>query len=99
MFDLSGNVYWELDFWGKYRRATEAAKAELLASEIAAETCECEGKDRDDEKTPEGRGHVHFSENVLQNFMIVAAPGQAGLRRCPDSFSGFQIPRLATPTH
>jgi len=33
MFDLSGNVYWELDFWGKYRRATEAARAELLASE------------------------------------------------------------------
>lgn len=24
---------WELDFWGKYRRATEAAKAELAASE------------------------------------------------------------------
>jgi multidrug efflux system outer membrane protein len=26
---------WELDFWGKYRRATEAAQAELLASEDA----------------------------------------------------------------
>ncbi len=24
---------WELDFWGKYRRATEAARAELLATE------------------------------------------------------------------
>lgn len=24
---------WELDFWGKYRRATEAARAEMLASE------------------------------------------------------------------
>ncbi len=24
---------WELDFWGKYRRATEAARADLLASE------------------------------------------------------------------
>jgi len=24
---------WELDFWGKYRRATEASRAELLASE------------------------------------------------------------------
>jgi multidrug efflux system outer membrane protein len=24
---------WELDFWGKYRRATEAARAEILASE------------------------------------------------------------------
>jgi multidrug efflux system outer membrane protein len=24
---------WDLDFWGKYRRATEAARAELLASE------------------------------------------------------------------
>jgi outer membrane protein TolC len=24
---------WELDFWGKYRRATEAAQAELLATE------------------------------------------------------------------
>jgi multidrug efflux system outer membrane protein len=26
---------WELDFWGKFRRATEAAQAELLASEDA----------------------------------------------------------------
>ncbi len=26
---------WELDFWGRYRRATEAARAELLASEWA----------------------------------------------------------------
>lgn len=26
---------WELDFWGKYRRATEAARANLLASEWA----------------------------------------------------------------
>ncbi len=33
LFTGIGNVYWELDFWGKYRRATEAAKAELLASE------------------------------------------------------------------
>src|SRR5260221_5752132 len=24
---------WELDFWGKYRRATEAARAEIVASE------------------------------------------------------------------
>jgi multidrug efflux system outer membrane protein len=28
-------VAWELDFWGKYRRATEAAQADLLASENA----------------------------------------------------------------
>lgn len=28
-----GSVAWELDFWGKYRRATEAARAQLLASE------------------------------------------------------------------
>jgi len=26
-------LVWELDFWGKYRRATEAARAELLATE------------------------------------------------------------------
>ena len=35
----TGNVAlsaaWELDFWGKYRRATEAARANLLASEWA----------------------------------------------------------------
>lgn len=29
---------WELDFWGKYRRATEAAKADLLASEYSLRT-------------------------------------------------------------
>jgi multidrug efflux system outer membrane protein len=30
---VSVSAAWELDFWGKYRRATEAARAELLASE------------------------------------------------------------------
>jgi len=28
-----GQLSWELDFWGKFRRATEAARAELLATE------------------------------------------------------------------
>lgn len=37
-FSGIGNVYWELDFWGKYRRATEAAKAELMASEYGQKT-------------------------------------------------------------
>ncbi len=27
------SVFWELDFWGKFRRATEAARANLLATE------------------------------------------------------------------
>lgn len=31
-FSVSTNVSWEIDFWGKYRRASEAAKAELLSS-------------------------------------------------------------------
>jgi len=30
---LLGALSWELDFWGKFRRATEAAQAELLGSE------------------------------------------------------------------
>jgi multidrug efflux system outer membrane protein len=30
---VQGAVAWELDFWGRYRRATEAARATLLASE------------------------------------------------------------------
>lgn len=30
---LGGALSWELDFWGKFRRATEAARAQLLASE------------------------------------------------------------------
>jgi len=33
LFQLGANVNWELDFWGKFRRASEAARAELLASE------------------------------------------------------------------
>jgi len=33
--DLS--LAWELDFWGKYRRATEAARANLLATQWARE--------------------------------------------------------------
>lgn len=32
---VSGSLAWDLDFWGKYRRATEAARADLLASEWA----------------------------------------------------------------
>ncbi len=32
LFNAGMSVNWELDFWGKYRRSTEAAKAELLAS-------------------------------------------------------------------
>jgi multidrug efflux system outer membrane protein len=33
--DVSLSLAWQLDFWGQYRRATEAARAELLASEWA----------------------------------------------------------------
>ena len=32
---VDASMYWELDFWGKYRRATEAARANLLATEWA----------------------------------------------------------------
>jgi outer membrane protein, multidrug efflux system len=32
---LSASAAWNLDFWGRYRRATEAARANLLASEWA----------------------------------------------------------------
>ncbi len=35
LFVITPNVYWELDFWGKIRRANEAARAEILASEEA----------------------------------------------------------------
>jgi multidrug efflux system outer membrane protein len=34
---LNVSAAWELDFWGKFRRATEAARANLLASEWARE--------------------------------------------------------------
>jgi multidrug efflux system outer membrane protein len=39
-YETSGNsvnasLVWDLDFWGKYRRATEAARANLLATEWA----------------------------------------------------------------
>jgi multidrug efflux system outer membrane protein len=30
---IGGSFIWDLDFWGKYRRASEAARAEILASE------------------------------------------------------------------
>ena len=32
-FQLTAGTAWEIDFWGKFRRATEAARANLLASE------------------------------------------------------------------
>lgn len=31
-FNVTTNVSWEIDFWGKFKRANEAAKAELLSS-------------------------------------------------------------------
>jgi multidrug efflux system outer membrane protein len=34
-FSGAANLAWELDFWGKYRRATEAARAEFLASDYS----------------------------------------------------------------
>ena len=33
--EVNLSLFWELDFWGKFRRATEAARANLLASEWA----------------------------------------------------------------
>ena len=34
-FQLDATLSWELDFWGKFRRATEAARANVLGSEWA----------------------------------------------------------------
>jgi outer membrane protein, multidrug efflux system len=33
--EVSASTVWELDFWGKYRRATESVRANLLATEWA----------------------------------------------------------------
>jgi multidrug efflux system outer membrane protein len=38
LYSFGANVFWELDFWGKYRRATQAARAELLATEYGYRT-------------------------------------------------------------
>src|ERR1700728_4633148 len=35
IFQLDGSLSYEVDFWGKYRRATEAARAQLLQSDFA----------------------------------------------------------------
>ena len=37
-FSVTPALSWEIDFWGKYRRATEAARANLLASEYSLRT-------------------------------------------------------------
>jgi len=34
-YEVSLGASWEIDFWGKYRRASEAARAQLLATEEA----------------------------------------------------------------
>ena len=39
-FNVVGNFNWEIVFWGKYRRATEAARAELLATEYGLKALE-----------------------------------------------------------
>jgi len=33
--EVAASAAWNLDFWGKYRRATEAARANLLANQWA----------------------------------------------------------------
>lgn len=33
MAQMNASLSWELDFWGKFRRATESARAQILASE------------------------------------------------------------------
>lgn len=33
VFDVEGGALWELDFWGRFRRASEAARAEVAATE------------------------------------------------------------------
>jgi len=35
VFAVEGSLSYEIDFWGKYRRATEAARAQLLQSDYA----------------------------------------------------------------
>jgi multidrug efflux system outer membrane protein len=35
---IAPTASWEIDFWGKYRRSTEAARAELMATEYALKT-------------------------------------------------------------
>jgi len=35
LYDVEGSVSYEIDFWGKYRRATEAARAQLLQSDFS----------------------------------------------------------------
>jgi multidrug efflux system outer membrane protein len=37
-FNAFPEMYWEIGFWGKYRRMNEAARAELLASEYGLRT-------------------------------------------------------------
>ena len=37
VFSADGSLSYEVDFWGKYRRATEAARAGLLASQYSRE--------------------------------------------------------------
>jgi len=39
-FFIAPALSWEVDFWGKFRRGTEAARAELMASEYALRTVE-----------------------------------------------------------
>lgn len=35
VFEVNGNLSYEIDFWGKYRRMTESSRAQLLSSQYA----------------------------------------------------------------
>ena len=38
VYNVNGQLNWEIDFWGKFRRQTESAKAEMLATEYGVRT-------------------------------------------------------------
>jgi len=38
VYNVNGQLNWEIDFWGKFRRQTESAKAEMLASQYGLRT-------------------------------------------------------------
>ena len=85
-------VAWELDFWGRFRRNTEAAQADLLASEDARYRGDGHAghRGRPGVSDPAGPGsdarnlpaHRHLAEAIAR-----PRPGPAGRRRGRDTRS------------
>lgn len=81
---------WEIDFWGKYRRATEAAKANFVASDYAKRTIQIgliTGITQTYFQLLDFKWRLHIAERTVVS-------RQRGLQIISDKFEGGLVPQI-----